>query len=112
MSSRSRQAFRQRSQPTRRFAAPREVVKREHLQRLLLWLATLGTVGSGVLNIYSVIGHDLPERVRILEKIFPLAFQDLSRYRSGFLASRVHYPHSTTLGSWLVGTWLEWFIPP
>lgn len=79
VSARSASAFRQRSQPTRSLATPHEVLNREHLRRLLLWLATLGTAGSGVVNIYSVIGHGLTARTRVLEKFFPLAFQDLSR---------------------------------
>jgi phosphatidylglycerol lysyltransferase len=64
----------------RRQAASDKVVNRERLHRFLLWLATLGTAGSGVLNIYSVIGAGLPARTRVLEKFFPLAFQNLSRY--------------------------------
>ena len=76
---RARPAFRHRP-PTRLLAVPRKRVKRKHLRRLFLWLATVGTAGSGVLNIYSVIGRGLPARTQILEKIFPLAFQDLSRH--------------------------------
>jgi phosphatidylglycerol lysyltransferase len=56
------------------------ILQNERLDGLLLWLATLGTAGSGVLNIYSVIGESLAARTRILEKFFPLAFQNLSRY--------------------------------
>ena len=80
VSARSRPAFRHRPPRTRTLATPREVVRREHLHRLFLWLATLGTAGSGILNIYSVIGRGLPARARVLEIIFPLAFPDLSRY--------------------------------
>ena len=64
VSARSGQAYRHRPQPTRTLAVPREVVKREHLHRCFLWPATLGTAGSGALNIYSVIGHGLPARAR------------------------------------------------
>ncbi len=49
-------------------------------RRFLLWLATLVTLGSGVLNLYSVIGPSLPERKAILEGIFPLEFLRLSRF--------------------------------
>ena len=64
---------------SRPFAAASDVVKREELHRFLLWLVALGTAGSGLLNIYSVIGPSLPARTRVLEKLFPLAFQHLSR---------------------------------
>lgn len=47
--------------------------------RFLLWLVALSTVGSGLLNIYSVIGEGLATRTRLLEKIFPLEFQNFSR---------------------------------
>jgi phosphatidylglycerol lysyltransferase len=77
VSARSDLAFR-RPQPTRLLAGPRRVMNRERLRRLLLWLATLGTAGSGALNIYSVIGRGSPARLRVLEKFFPLAFQDFS----------------------------------
>ncbi len=46
--------------------------------RFLLWLA-LSTAGSGLLNIYSVIGEGLATRTRLLGKIFPLEFQNFSR---------------------------------
>lgn len=53
---------------------------RERVDRFLLWLATLGTAGSGLLNIYSVIGRSSYTHTRILEDFFPIAFQSLSRY--------------------------------
>ncbi len=37
------------------------------------------TLGSGLLNLYSVIGRSLPERLAALEKFFPLEFTHLSR---------------------------------
>jgi uncharacterized protein (TIRG00374 family) len=52
---------------------------RGQARRLLLWLVTLGVAGSGLLNLYSVIGDGLPERTRALEEIFPLGFQHFSR---------------------------------
>lgn len=61
-------------------AAPEQVHKSDYVNRLLLWFATLLTAGSGVLNIYAVLGEGSPARTRILEEFFPLAFQDLSRY--------------------------------
>lgn len=47
---------------------------------ILLWLVTLTTLGSGILNLYSVIGPSLPERKAILEEFFPLEFLHLSRF--------------------------------
>jgi phosphatidylglycerol lysyltransferase len=47
--------------------------------RFLVWLVALSTAGSGLLNIYSVIGEGLAPRTRLLEKIFPLEFQNFSR---------------------------------
>jgi len=47
--------------------------------RFLLWLVALSTAGSGLVNIYSVIGEGLATRTRLLEKIFPLEFQNFSR---------------------------------
>ncbi|HEX8139554.1 MAG TPA: phosphatidylglycerol lysyltransferase domain-containing protein [Pyrinomonadaceae bacterium] len=63
-----------------RLAVVVDLGTRERLHRFLLWLVALGTAGSGLLNIYSVIGDSLPARTQALEKIFPLAFQHLSRY--------------------------------
>ena len=64
---------------SRLIAGASDVVKREWLHCFLLWLVTLGTAGSRLLNIYSVMGQSLPARARVLEKIFPLEFQHLSR---------------------------------
>jgi hypothetical protein len=59
----------------RRFAAGAGgEAARGQARRLLLWLVTLGVAGSGLLNLYSVIGDGLPERTLALEKIFPLGF--------------------------------------
>jgi phosphatidylglycerol lysyltransferase len=45
--------------------------------RLIIALMTLG---SGLLNVYSVIGPSLPERFAILRTVFPLEFLHLSRF--------------------------------
>ena len=42
-------------------------------------LASLLSLGSGLLNVYSVIGRGLSERVAALRQIFPLEFIHLSR---------------------------------
>ncbi|MDZ7359317.1 MAG: phosphatidylglycerol lysyltransferase domain-containing protein [candidate division KSB1 bacterium] len=47
---------------------------------ILRWLVTLVTLGSGAINLYSVIGPNLPERQAILEGFFPLEFLHLSRF--------------------------------
>ena len=80
LSSRSHTVVHRRTKPLRPSALPGIVIHNEQLQRLLLWLATLGTAGSGALNIYSVISEGPYARTRLLEKFFPLAFEDASRY--------------------------------
>ena len=47
--------------------------------RLIVWFATLVTLGSGLLNLYSVMGPSLPERRRLLHDVFPVEFLHLSR---------------------------------
>jgi phosphatidylglycerol lysyltransferase len=45
-----------------------------------LLLAALMTLGSGVVNIYSVMGPALPHRMKVLEAFFPLEFIHVSRF--------------------------------
>jgi len=45
----------------------------------LVWLVTLVTLGSGLLNIYSVINNSLPERTSLLLEFVPFDFLQLSR---------------------------------
>lgn len=40
------------------------------------------TLGSGVVNIISVAGRDLPERLALLREVFPLEFLHVSRFLS------------------------------
>ncbi len=47
---------------------------------LLLWTTSLITLGSGVVNVLSVINPSLPERRIILQSIFPLEFLHISRF--------------------------------
>lgn len=49
-------------------------------KRLLVWLTALITLGSGLINIFSVTNPALPERSKILRGIFPLEFLNLSRF--------------------------------
>lgn len=48
-------------------------------KRLLILAITLLTLASGLLNIYSVAGRGLPERVRLLRGLFPLEVVHFSR---------------------------------
>ncbi len=50
------------------------------LRRIPVWLAALMTFGSGVVNIYSVIGPALPHRMKLLEAFFPLEFIHVARF--------------------------------
>jgi phosphatidylglycerol lysyltransferase len=55
---------------------------------LLVYIATFMTLGSGLVNLASLLGPSLPSRLRILEKIFPLEFIHISRHLTliiGFL---------------------------
>ncbi|MFH1567964.1 MAG: phosphatidylglycerol lysyltransferase domain-containing protein [Gemmatimonadota bacterium] len=45
-----------------------------------MWTAAALSLGSGLLNLYSVVGPGLPQRVALLERVFPLEFQHLSRF--------------------------------
>ncbi len=49
------------------------------VRRIPVVAVTLLTLGSGLLNVYSVTGRGLPERVELLRTIFPLEFVHLSR---------------------------------
>ncbi len=48
-------------------------------RRLLVIAVGLMTLGSGIVNIVSVAGRDLPERYAVLRGIFPLEFLHFSR---------------------------------
>lgn len=47
--------------------------------RLWIWVVALVTLGSGVIDLFSVVNPD-PERTRLLREIFPLALVHLSRF--------------------------------
>jgi phosphatidylglycerol lysyltransferase len=49
-------------------------------RRALVWATTLATLGSGLVNLSSVIGRSLPGRHRLLREFFPLEFLHLSRF--------------------------------
>jgi phosphatidylglycerol lysyltransferase len=46
---------------------------------ILLWLTFLITLGSGIINVISVINPALPERRSLLREVFPLEFLHISR---------------------------------
>lgn len=46
----------------------------------LVPVATVATLGSGLVNIFSVSSRDLPERHRLLREFFPLEFLNISRF--------------------------------
>lgn len=50
------------------------------IQSVLVRVVALTTLGSGLVNLYSVIGPSLPERRTVLQEIFPLEFLHLSRF--------------------------------
>jgi phosphatidylglycerol lysyltransferase len=47
---------------------------------LLVWIAFLATLGSGLIDLVSVIGPPLPGRHSLLREIFPLEFLHLARF--------------------------------
>ena len=47
---------------------------------ILIWTVTLVTLGSGLVNLLSVMGPGLPDRAAWLLRAFPLAFLHLSRF--------------------------------
>ncbi len=47
---------------------------------VLIWIVTLITLASGLVNLISLIGPSLPNRLAILENIFPLELLHLSRF--------------------------------
>jgi phosphatidylglycerol lysyltransferase len=53
---------------------------RSAVQLRLRWAASLFALGSGAVNLVSVIGPPLHERVRIMRRVFPFEFVHLSRF--------------------------------
>ena len=49
-------------------------------RRILLNAVALVTLGSGVLNLLSVIGPSLPERGALLRQLYPLEYLRVSRF--------------------------------
>lgn len=50
------------------------------VQSALVWIVVLFTLGSGLVNLFSLIGPSLPERTALLKEVFPLEFLHLSRF--------------------------------
>ncbi len=56
------------------------VLTASRIRTLAVWLVFCATLGSGVVNLYSVMDDPLlPERARLLREVFPLEFLHLSR---------------------------------
>jgi phosphatidylglycerol lysyltransferase len=55
-------------------------VLRRKIQNLIVWSVAVMTLGSGIVNLWSVASPRLPERIRILRELFPLAFLHLSTF--------------------------------
>jgi phosphatidylglycerol lysyltransferase len=49
-------------------------------RRYPVWFVGLLTLGSGIVNTFSVIGPGLPRRMAALHRIFPIEFTHLSRF--------------------------------
>ncbi len=49
-------------------------------RNILIWIVTAVTLGSGLVNLFSVIGPSLPNRATYLREFFPLEFLHLSRF--------------------------------
>ena len=48
--------------------------------RLVTRAIALATLGSGLMNLYSVVGTPSPERAAVLRDIFPLEFLHVARF--------------------------------
>ncbi len=53
---------------------------RVNTRSVLVAVVSLAVLGSGFLNLFSLIGPALPERLHSLTEIFPIAFVHLSRF--------------------------------
>jgi phosphatidylglycerol lysyltransferase len=55
------------------------------IQNLLVFSVTVMTLGSGIINLWSVAGPRLPERMRVLHNLFPLEFLHISSFLTTIL---------------------------
>ncbi len=58
----------------------RGVLARVDTRSVLVAVVSLAVLGSGFLNLFSLIGPAIPERLRTVTEIFPLGFVHLSRF--------------------------------
>lgn len=49
-------------------------------KKISIWVVTILTFGSGMMNLFSVIGHGIPGRLNLLREIFPLEFLHIFRF--------------------------------
>src|SRR5437867_11176958 len=50
------------------------------IQDFIVFSVTVMTLGSGIINLWSVAGPRLPERMRVLHNLFPLEFLHISSF--------------------------------
>jgi phosphatidylglycerol lysyltransferase len=53
---------------------------RRTIHNVVVWSATVMTLGSGVINLWSVASQRLPDRMRVLHRLFPLEFLHISSF--------------------------------
>ena len=53
---------------------------RRAIQNIVVWSVTVMTLGSGIINLWSVAVPRLPERMLVLHKLFPLEFLHISNF--------------------------------
>jgi len=49
-------------------------------QNCVVWVVSVTTFGSGLINLYSVMSPRLPERMHVLRQLFPMEFLHLARF--------------------------------
>ena len=49
-------------------------------QNCVVWVVSVTTFGSGLINLYSVMSPGLPERMHVLRQLFPMEFLHLARF--------------------------------
>src|SRR5262245_34192951 len=59
---------------------PKPLHSRRTIQNVIVSSVTVMTLGSGVINLWSVAGPRLPDRMRILHNLFPLEFLHVSNF--------------------------------
>jgi len=63
-----------------RDARRKMLASRRTIQNIVVWSATVMTLGSGVINLWSVASPRLPARMHVLHRLFPLEFLHISTF--------------------------------